>query len=160
MSIDHSAAPRILTVFLILLARSVASVIDLGLTGVPTANPKTPGLSTPNVLSPELIQTIVAQGSTPLENATGVYGFYGYCADGPILPLPGSIQAPGMNVEATKTEPDKNTYLILRGQQGPDPEYGYGTHFLFQGHENSVTDPVTKLKQGYLSRINLDADGA
>ena len=37
--------------------------------------------------------------------------------------------------EAHKTEPDKNTYLVLRGQPGADPDYDYGTHFLFQGHE-------------------------
>ena len=37
--------------------------------------------------------------------------------------------------EARKTEPDKNTYLVLKGQKGADPNYDYGTHFLFQGHE-------------------------
>ena len=39
-------------------------------------------------------------------------------------------------IEATKTEPDKNTYLNIDGQGGADASYDYGTHFLFQGHEN------------------------
>jgi hypothetical protein len=73
-----------------------------------------------------------------------------------MLPAPGDVQAQGHNVEATKTEPDKNTYLVLAGQDGPDPQYNYGSHFLFQGHENSSGIP----KQGYITRINLDADGA
>ena len=38
--------------------------------------------------------------------------------------------------EASKTEPDKNTYLVLEDQKGPDAGYNYGTHFLFQGHED------------------------
>src|SRR6185369_13885242 len=37
-------------------------------------------------------------------------------------------------------------------QQGADPLYDYGTHFLFQGHENGVG--------GYITRVNLDADAA
>ena len=60
----------------------------------------------------------------------------------------------GSNAEATKTEPDKNTYLVLYGQRGADPSYDYGTHFLFQGHENGAGG------KGYITRINLDADVA
>ena len=52
-----------------------------------------------------------------------------------MLPAPGDVQASGHNVEASKTEPDKNTYLVLDRQEGPDPNYDYGRHFLFQGHE-------------------------
>ena len=56
-------------------------------------------------------------------------------------------------VEAHKTEPDKNTYLVFKkGLQGADPDYDYGTHFLFQGHESGTP--------GYMTRINLDADAA
>jgi hypothetical protein len=91
-----------------------------GLTSVPQANPKIVGVSIPTVLSPELRQLIVAQGSTPLENGAPDFPFYGYNGDGPMVPAPGDVQAPGHNVEATKTEPDKNTYLILSGQHGPD----------------------------------------
>ncbi|HWD79777.1 MAG TPA: hypothetical protein VG497_12875, partial [Kribbella sp.] len=55
-------------------------------------------------------------------------------------------------VEAGKTEPDKNTYLVLNGQHGADPSYNYGTHFVFQGHEGGG--------DGLITRINLDADAA
>jgi hypothetical protein len=54
--------------------------------------------------------------------------------------------------EAHKTEPDKNTYLVIPNSlPGADQNYWYGTHFLFQGHESGV---------GYITRINLDADAA
>jgi hypothetical protein len=43
---------------------------------------------------------------------------------------------------------------VLRGQRGADPNYDYGTHFLFQGHENGPGSP----KRGYITRVNLDAD--
>jgi len=35
-----------------------------------------------------------------------------------------------------------------------NPHYDYGTHFLFQGHELGAGG------KGYITRINLDADGA
>jgi len=143
------------------------------MTHVPAANPKTPGVAAPNILSPELIETVVAQGSWRLENpdtspatgtgGLGLTGFYGYDNDvvitGPagtfpvMLPAPGALPTPTTKIEATKTEPDKNTYLVLRRQDGPDPTYDYGNHFLFQGHEVGVSG------QGYITRINLDADG-
>ena len=31
-------------------------------------------------------------------------------------------------VEATKTEPDKTTYVVMSGLRGADPGYNYGTH--------------------------------
>jgi hypothetical protein len=116
---------------------------------VPTANPRSPGVVTPNVLSPELAEVVRAQGAMKLENPAGVAAYYGYDNDHPNL-----VPPLGSNVEATKTEPDKNTYLRLRGQQGADPRYDYGTHFLFQGHELGVGG------QGYITRVNLDADVA
>jgi hypothetical protein len=130
-----------------------------GVTGVPAANTRLPGIARPNVLSPELTEISQAQGSTPLENPTDVIPFYGYDANGPMLPAPGDVQAPGHNVEATKTEPDKNTYLVLERAQGADPGYDYGHHFLYQGHENAVRDASGRA-QSFISRINLDADGA
>lgn len=123
----------------------------LRLTGVP-ANPKAVGFSGPNALSPELVEQAVAQGSLKLENPTADVPYYGYRGDGPLLPAPGDLPAAGHTVEASKTEPDKNTYLVLPGQRGADPRYDYGTHFVFQGHEAG--------KSGYLTRINLDADAA
>ena len=124
------------------------------LTHVPNANTKAPGFAAPNVLSPELAEVIVAQGAMALENPSALTSHYGYDNDGPMLPAPGDIQAPGHNIEATKTEPDKNIYLILPNQVGADQNYHYGTHFLFQGHENG------QQKLGYITRINLDADAA
>jgi hypothetical protein len=65
---------------------------------------------------------------------------------------PNLIPALGSNVEASKTEPDKNTYLVLKGQGGSDLSSDCGTHFGFQGHEAVMGG------QGYITRINLDAD--
>jgi hypothetical protein len=145
------------SVTMLCLAGSIAgyglNAIAAGLTPV-AANPKVVGVAAPNFLSPELVETPVAQGSTPLENPSGQFGFYGYNADGPHVPAPGAVQSPGNNVEATKTEPDKNTYLVLPGLNGPDSHYDYGKRFLFQGHENS------KDGHSYITRINLDADAA
>ena len=126
------------------------------LSSVP-AQVKTLGISSPNVLSPGLNEVAVAQGSTALENPAPAVRFYGYdshipggsdtSAQAPFVPLAATSQ-----VEAQKTEPDKNTYLTLHGQKGADPAYDYGTHFLFQGHEAGTPGAIT--------RINLDADAA
>ncbi|MCW2887119.1 MAG: phosphatase-like protein [Streptosporangiaceae bacterium] len=120
-------------------------------TSVP-ANAKVTGNSAANVLSPQLAEHTVAQGSNKLENPSGDIQYYGYHADGPFVPAPGAVQSPGHNVEASKTDPDKNTYLRLSGLHGADPKYNYGTHFLYQGHEMGPG--------GYITRINLDADAA
>ncbi len=130
---------------------SAASGFDQ-LTGVPSANPKAPGMTAPNILSPELTESVLAQGSFRLENGTAAVPFYGYDGDGPHVPAPGDKPAAGHTVEASKTEPDKNTYLTIDGLKGADPKYDYGRHFLFQGHEGG--------SPGYITRVNLDADGA
>ncbi len=108
------------------------------------ANAKVPGMVAPNILSPELVETLLATGSMKLENPSGIIKYYGYNDDGTFLPT-----TPGSAVEAHKTEPDKNTYLVLDDQKGADPSYNYGKHFLYQGHETG--------QQGYITRINLDA---
>jgi hypothetical protein len=129
-----------------------ALVVGSAATAQPAAVPKVTGNSAPNALASGLVETPVVQGSQPLENPSAGIGFYGYFADGPMLPAPGDVQAAGHNVEASKTEPDKNTYLVLDHQEGPDSDYDYGRHFLFQGHELGA--------QGYITRVNLDADAA
>ncbi|MFI5317675.1 MAG: phosphatase [Myxococcota bacterium] len=129
-----------------------------GITGVPSANTKVVGVSRPNVLPPELAEIARAQGSTPLENPTPAIPFYGYDGNGPMLPAPGDLNTPTHNVEATKTEPDKNTYLVLDHATGADPNYDYGNHFIFQGHELAVSDASGRATS-FISRINLDADG-
>ena len=142
------------SLFVAWLAVSPATAGAQGLTPVPTANHKTQGVAVPNVLSPELAEIVRAQGSMLLENPAGTAKYYGYNNDQPnLVPLsPPAV----FNLEATKTEPDKNTYLVLEGQRGADPHYDYGTHFLFQGHENGTGNP----KRGYITRVNLDADVA
>lgn len=114
-------------------------------TAVP-ANAKATGVTVPTVLSPELMQVERARGAMPVENPTDAAAYYGYTNDQPNL-----LPAPGSNVEASKTEPDKHVYLVLRGQNGADPAYDYGSRFLFQGHEAGT---------GYITRVNLDADAA
>jgi hypothetical protein len=116
------------------------------LTNVPAANTKAPGISAPTILSPELTEQALARGSYKLENGTAQVPYYGYDGNGTMLPVYPSW------AEANKTEPDKNTYLTLSGINGADPAYDYGTHFLYQGHEGG--------SPGYITRINLDADGA
>ncbi len=117
----------------------------------PDAVAKVTGNSAPNQLATGLVESPVAQGAQPLENGTDEIPFYGYHGDGPMVPAPGDVQASGHNVEASKSEPDKNTYLVLHNQGGPDSDYDYGRHFIFQGHELGI---------GYVTRINLDADDA
>jgi hypothetical protein len=113
---------------------------------------KAAGVTAANSLSPQLVQRAVAQGALRLDGGTADLPYYGYDGNGPLLPKPGATPAPGTTIEASKTEPDKNTYLTLRDQTGPDAAYSYGRHFLFQGHETGT--------RGYLTRVNLDADDA
>src|SRR5262245_58167152 len=127
------------------------------LTNVPTANTRSDGYAPASRLSPELTQTVLAQGSTKLENPSALTSYYGYdndvtnsAGEPQMVPTPSSP-----STEATKTEPDKNTYLVFKnGLSGADPHYDYGTHFLFQGHELGAGGA------GYITRINLDADAA
>jgi Bacterial protein of unknown function (DUF839) len=137
-----------------LAAGAGAAPSDPVLTNVPAANTKSDGYSPPSVLSPELSQVVVAQGSAKLENTSALTSYYGY--DNDVLNPAGQPQmlpTADNPTEAQKTEPDKNTYLVFRyGLSGADPNYDYGTHFLFQGHEAGVDDA------GYITRINLDAD--
>jgi hypothetical protein len=130
-------------------------------TPVPTANTKAAGYAPWSRVAGGLQLLVQAQGSTKLENPQGIVTSYGYEND---TPSPGDPSVPQMvpatlatPTEAQKTEPDKNTYLVFkRGQHGSDPSYDYGTHFLYQGHELAAT--VAGKKQGYITRINLDAD--
>src|SRR5258708_33768015 len=120
--------------FLFLFLGAAAFAADPLPTNVVNPNHKIPGMTAPNILSPELIGTIVAQGSNALENPSALITFYGYDNNGTMVPA-----TAGSRVEATKTEPDKNTYLVLKNQIGADLLYNYGKHFLFQGHELGIT---------------------
>jgi hypothetical protein len=130
-------------------------------TNVPAANSKAEGYAPASVLSPELRQVLIAQGSIALDGAQGPVGWYGYINDAPSPDnpsLPQMVGTPDSPIEAQKTEPDKNTYLVLKNQTGADPNYDYGTHFLFQGHE--IGGLVNGQTESYITRINLDADSA
>src|SRR5215813_3793965 len=104
-------------------------VFNERVSGVPSANPVAVA---DNVYSPEFTPALVVEGIDLLENSSDVITEYGKLSDG------------------TNTEPDQNTYLILdHNPGGPTPDYDYGRHFLFQGHENSGD-------RAYVTRINLD----
>ena len=114
------------------------------LTNVQTANSKSDGYSPATKLSPELSEAVVAQGSTKVENPTPLASYYGYFND--VLNSAGEPQmlpTPASNTEASKSEPDKNTYLVFHQLAGADHNYDYGRHFLFQGHEGGVTAPAS-----------------
>jgi hypothetical protein len=138
------------------LLAEAASAEPLKLTNLDVGNAKMDGQSVNNAISPELSQSIIAEGRMPLENPSKINGYYGYSNDGPLSPASGDSQTKDHNVEATKTEPDKNTYLVMDGQKGPDANYNYGSHFLFQGHEHGIS--LDGRPHGYVTRINLDAD--
>lgn len=115
---------------------------------------KVTGVSAPNVLPKELAEIVVARGDMKLDGGTAAVPYYGF--DGDVarhVPAANAVAATGVKIEASKTEPDKNTYLVLQNKQfGADASYDYGHHFIFQGHE--LGSP------GYLTRINLDANDA
>jgi uncharacterized protein DUF839 len=98
--------------------------------GVPAANPASGAQVTQ--IDPDFRTRAIATGTDPLENPAGVFTKF------------------GMLSNATRTEPDQNTYLVLNHNPGgPTAGYDYGRHFLFQGHENGAG-------QAYITRINLD----
>jgi len=141
MNLTSKTPPRAKTCLLVVasvalatIAASTASadqlrVFNERVTGVPSANPVA---IADNVYSPEFAPGLVAEGIDLLENPSGLITEFGNLSDG------------------TRTEPDENTYLILdHNPGGPTPDYDYGRHFLFQGHENSGN-------LAYVTRINLD----
>jgi hypothetical protein len=119
------------------------------LSNVPKAQPKVLARPVPNKLSRELAEIPHASGADLIDGAdpSVAPAFYGYDLTDATHPL---IAIPPLTAEAQKTEPDKNTYLVLSGQTGADPAADYGTHFVYQGHEAG--------SPGYITRINLDAD--
>jgi len=107
-------------------------VFNEKVSGVPGANPE---IVADNVISPEFTPALVEQGIDLLENPSGLITQFGNLSDG------------------SRTEPDQNTYLILdHNPGGPTPDYDYGRHFLFQGHEM----PNGNTNRAYVTRINLD----
>ena len=127
------------SIALVTMAASTAAAGDVRVfnekvSGVPAANccPNAPG---DNIYSPEFVPGLINQGSDLLENPSGPITRFGNLSDG------------------SRTEPDENTYLILdHNPGGPTPDYDYGRHFLFQGHEM----PNGNTNRAYVTRINLD----
>jgi hypothetical protein len=99
-------------------------------TGVAAANPH---VGTPaTVIDPDFQLKLLATGTDPLENPSGVITKFGLLSTG------------------VPTEPDENLYLVLdHNPGGPTAGFDYGRHFLYQGHENGA--PLA-----YVTRINLD----
>jgi len=129
MSIRHTL---VVSVLLLLTASLAASQSGIGpvTTSVPNARKR---VGTPaSVIADGFVLTNVVDGNFALENPTGVYTKFGFLSDG------------------TLTEPDENTYLVFGSNPGgPTAGYNYGTHFVFQGHENSGG-------RAYITRVNLD----
>jgi Bacterial protein of unknown function (DUF839) len=142
--------------FLALCLTSGLAASAAPISGVPAANTKSDGFAPAHQLTREWRQSSVATGATRLENPDPLVSYYGYYND--VLnssSQPQMVPTPTTPAtEAQKSEPDKNTYLVLWGQKGADPHYNYGTHFLFQGHELGAGGA------SFISRINLDADAA
>ncbi len=123
---------------------SGASARDLNNDGVGSANQRFPGVTQATRTARGFTLAFRARGIAKVENPSGLITHFGYLSDGATQP-----------VEATKTEPDENTYLVLdHNPGGPTAGFEYGRHFLFQGHENGGD-------LSYVTRINLDvADAA
>ena len=143
-------------------ATSASPPHEPDLSNVASANTRSAGYAPSSKFSVELAGQVIAQGATPLENPTSLTGFYGYqndviSAGDPTKPQ--MVPTQGVNNEAQKTEPDENTYLLFKNAlHGADPNYYYGKRFLYQGHEAAVS--VNGVKQGLITRINLDGDPA
>jgi hypothetical protein len=103
---------------------------------VPASQPATGSPAT--LLATGYTSKVLAKGTDPLENPTSVYTNYGFLNDN------------ADPTARTRTEPDENLYLVTNSSPGgPTAGYDYGTHFLFQGHENAGN-------KAYMTRINLD----
>jgi len=99
-------------------------------TGVANANLEAGNLPSATMIDRDFVTELVATGTEPLENPSGVITRFGLLSNG------------------TRTEPDENTYVKLENNlvcNGVD----YGRNFLFQGHENAGN-------LAYVTRINLD----
>jgi hypothetical protein len=142
----HVSTGRTLVIALATMAGATAiaaSTMQFNDSGVAKANLRADQVAQPNVPMPGAALVVVARGSDPLENPSGLLTRLGTLND-----------FPPQTVEATKTEPDENTYLVLsHNPGGPAAGFDYGRHFLFQGHENAND-------LAYVTRVNLDVKDA
>jgi hypothetical protein len=129
-----------------------ASPTDL--TGVPPANTKSAGYAPASVLSPELAQIAVAQGSTKLENPAGGVGYYGYDNDviGPGRPAGDGPDA----ADADRVTQDGAGQERLSRFQARAERRRSGVR-----RRNALPFPGSRgWSPGYITRISLDADAA
>jgi len=130
---------RIITGLAAVLAVFPASARDLRNDGVASANPRFDLVGMNNLVAPGYTLRLLARGAARLENPSGVITRFGYLDD-----------FPPQTIEASKTEPDENTYLVFdHNPGGPTAGFDYGRHFLFQGHENGHD-------LAHVTRVNLD----
>ena len=83
------------------------------------ANTKTAGITLPDKLSPQWREITVAQGSNALENPSATSGYYGYYNDGPMLPAPGDVQAPGTTSRRRRASPTRTPTSSSRASTAP-----------------------------------------
>jgi len=120
-----------------------ATSVQINDNGVAKANLRADLVAQPNRVLSGLALAAIARGTDPIENPSGLITRFGTLND-----------FPPQTIEATRTEPDENTYLVLAANPGgPTNGYEYGRHFLFQGHENGSD-------LAYVTRINLDVKDA
>ena len=125
---------------LIAAAVAVAQIVS----GVPNAQPRSG--SPANVMANGFRLERIVNGNDNLENPAGIFTRYGYLDDS-------TLQT---DHQPTKTEPDQNTYLVVRGDiGGPTRGYDYGHRFLIQGHEVFTPSGAT-YNRAYFTRVNLD----
>ena len=139
-------------------AASVATVASAqppsapALTGLSAANTKSPGYAPASRLSPELSQTVVAQGAMKLENPSAPIAYYGYYNDGPMLPAPGGVQAPATTSRRARPSPTRTPTWWSTASTAPTR--------LRLRHALPLPGPRARRRAGYITRINLDADAA
>ena len=138
-------------------AMAMAAPPSTNFANVPSANTKSHGYAPATMLSPELAQIAgrpgLDEGSRTRPRRRPYYGYDNDIAEPAGQPVMVASTATG-NTEAHKTEPDKNTYLVLR----PRPE-GRRPGLRLR-HALPLPGPRGAATPGYITRINLDADAA